>query len=329
MREMPFISFVVLSYQSGVYLEPCLKSIFSQSPDLEVILADNGSTDLGPHRAMDRFKDLIFIDHGENLGFAKGMNRAAKQAKGEWLGFINPDVVMHKDWLLHMKLAAKTYPEVSIFTSLQLNPENLEIMDGAGDGYSFFGFPFRMGYGQKKSTNLSVSAVFSPCGAAFMIRRELFEAMSGFYEPFFIYCEDADLGFRAQLRQEPVLLIPEAKVDHIGSATLGARSDFALSYGYRNRLWMYLKNTPWPVLVLTLWPHVIMTLIMAINDSLAGRGHVVWPTLKEALKGLKFIWFERKAVQETRLLGSFEFMTKMTWNPRTLLRRGLDLRKIK
>src|SRR5690606_19406548 len=108
--------------------------------------------------------------------------------------------------------------------------------------------------------NIEISEVFSPCGAAFVIARDLFEALNGFDERFFLYCEDADLGYRARLQGERTLLIPEAVVAHTGSATLGARSDVALYHGYRNRIWLYAKNTPLMVIALTIVPHIVFSL---------------------------------------------------------------------
>ncbi|MDC7682768.1 glycosyltransferase family 2 protein [Asticcacaulis sp. BYS171W] len=342
----PRFSLIVLAYQSGGYLERCIEALkalecapqsgsrFSESGarqtiDFEIILADNGSTDGAPQQVIAKHPDVRFVDNGGNMGFAKGMNQAAGHAKGQWLAFINPDVFVHATWLAQMDAAIEQYPDTRIFTSLQLDPQDQTILDGAGDGMTFFGFPFRMGYRASKPPHIPVSEVFSPCGAAFVIERGLFERLNGFYERFFIYCEDADLGMRARLQGERVLLIPEAKVDHIGSATLGARSDFALYHGYRNRLWMYLKNTPGPVMALTLLPHIGFSLSIALKDVLKGRGTIVGRALREAIFGLGAVWDDRRAIHKKRLLTSFDFLRLLTFSPRLILRRGLDLRSPK
>jgi N-acetylglucosaminyl-diphospho-decaprenol L-rhamnosyltransferase len=90
--------------------------------------------------------------------------------------------------------------------------------------------------------------VFSACGAATLIDRDLFLAMGGFDERFFCYCEDVDLGYRLRLAGETTLLLPAAVVEHVGSASTGVRSDFSIFHGSRNRIWTFIKNTPTPLL---------------------------------------------------------------------------------
>lgn len=328
MTAAPEFSLIVLSYQSGHYLHGCLESLFAQAgDDYEVILADNSSSDGAPQAAVRDFPGLRFVDNGGNLGYAGGNNAAAKIARGRWLCFINPDVVMHATWLTHMREAIATFRDTRVFTSLQVDPAEPDRLDGAGDGMTAFGFPFRMGYGQPRPAHLPVSEVFSPCGAAFVIARDLFESLNGFDERFFLYCEDADLGYRARLRRERVLLIPEAVVDHAGSATLGPRSDVALYHGYRNRVWLYAKNTPAAVMVLTLLPHIFLTLLLALKDVSNGRGRTVFRALTDACKGLGGVLNDRRRVQAARLLRNGALLRQLTWSPRVIMRRGLDLRR--
>lgn len=328
--DMPTFSFIVLSYQSGHYLKPCLESLFAlEGGDFEVILADNGSSDGAPQAAVKAFPELRLVSNGANLGYAGGNNAAAKTARGQWLCFINPDVVVHAQWLEAMRVAIAAYPQTHIFTSLQIDPQTPERLDGAGDGMTGFGFPFRMGYGQPRPRNIEVSEVFSPCGAAFVIARDLFAALNGFDERFFLYCEDADLGYRARLRREPTLLIPEAVVEHTGSATLGARSDVALYHGYRNRIWLYVKNTPSALIALTIVPHIVFSLSVALKDVWKGRGPIVMRALRDAFKGMGAVMRDRQYVQTTRTLSAGTLLRQLTWNPRVIIRRGLDLRRPK
>ncbi|MFT4091294.1 MAG: glycosyltransferase family 2 protein [Asticcacaulis sp.] len=326
----PTFSFIVLSYQSGDYLRGCLESLFAQAgDDYEVILTDNASGDGAPQAAVASFPTLKFVDNGANLGYAGGNNAAARTARGRWLCFINPDVVAEADWLKVMRAAIADFSQTRLFTSLQIDPVRPDHLDGAGDGMTAFGFPFRMGYGQARPEDLRVSEVFSPCGAAFVIEHSLFETLGGFDERFFLYCEDADLGYRARLRGEATLLIPEAVVGHVGSATLGARSDVALYHGYRNRIWLYAKNTPASVMALTIVPHIVFSLCVALKDVWKGRGSVVMRALRDALDGMGAVMRDRQYVQTTRSLSAGALLRQLTWNPRVILRRGLDLRRPK
>lgn len=319
------VSLIVLSYQSGAYIERCLDALMPF--DAEIILADNGSDDIDMAALQARYPRVKVLAFGENLGFAAGNNRAAQAATGDWLGFINPDAFADAGWLNAMTAAIAARPDIAIFTSLQLDPNAPGIMDGAGDGMTFFGFPFRMGYRRPLPAQLQPAEVLSPCGAAFFIRRDLWERLGGFDERYFCYCEDADLGQRAFLMGYPTLFVPEAKVDHLGSATFGARSDFALWHGYRNRPWLYLKTTPMALLWWSLPIHMGITLMMALKDTLKGRGRTVWSALWASLNGMGPIWAARENVQKSRTISALRLAKFLTWNPVKIVRRDIDHRR--
>ncbi len=325
---MTAISLIVLAYNSGKYLDRCLTAL--SAFDAEIICADNGSTDGSDFDALKaRFPNVRFHLHGENLGFAAGNNRAAATATGEWLGFINPDAFAEPDWLDAMRAAMAADPEARLFTSLQLDAADPTKMDGAGDAMTFFGFPYRMGFGQALPAHLPQAAVFSPCGAAFVMHRDLWRQLGGFDERFFTYCEDADLGFRAQLLGHRCRFVPAARVAHVGSASTSVRSDFALYHGYRNRVWLYLKNMPaillWPTLPL----HIGLTLAGAAVDTLKGKGGIVRKALGDAVAGMGPILAARKIIMKSKRIEALRLAALLTWNPAKIARRELDHRRLR
>jgi GT2 family glycosyltransferase len=318
---------ITLSYQSGETIRRCLDALLAQGAD-EVIHADNGSTDIDLDRLQSDYPAVRQVRNGANLGFAAGMNRAAAAATTDWIGFVNPDAFAAPDWLAAMKAAIAAHPDVHILTSLQLDDVRPDVLDGAGDAVTAFGFPYRMGWSRPVPAALKTAHVFAPCGAAFIIRRSLFEALDGFDEHFFCYCEDADLGFRAQLRGEPCLFVAEARVRHIGSASTAKRSDFALWHGYRNRIWLYFKSMPLALLIPTLPVHVGLTLVAVVADTLKGRGRIAWSGIGAAIKDIGPIVHVRKKVQKARRLSVLRLASRLTWNPLTILKRGLDHRSL-
>ena len=323
----PKLSLITLSFQSGSYIDRCLGSLLDQSAH-EVIHADNGSNDIDLDELLSDYPTVRQVRNGANLGFAAGMNRAAATATGDWLAFINPDAFLDSNWLSVMTAAIRAHPEARLFASLQSDAETSTRLDGAGDAMTFFGFPYRMGFGQAIPANLATGEVFAPCGAAFVIRRDLFTHLGGFDESFFCYCEDADLGFRARLAGETCLLIPEAKVAHIGSASTSVRSDFALYHGYRNRLWLYVKNVPLLLLLPTLPIHIGLTLAGAVKDTVKGKGGIVWKALFDALKGMGPIFSQRKLIQKVRKIGPLRLAKSLTWNPMKIARRAIQIRRL-
>jgi len=321
-------SLIVLSYNSGKYLDRCLAAL--SAFDAEIICADNGSSDGTDFQALEaKFPNVEFKLFGANLGFAAGNNRAAAEATAEWLGFINPDAFADAGWLDAIHAAIAADPDVRLLTSLQLDAADPAKMDGAGDAMTFFGFPYRMGFGQHVPAHLPPADVFAPCGAAFVIRRDLWQTLGGFDERFFTYCEDADLGFRAQLLGHRCRFVPGAWVYHVGSASTSVRSDFALYYGYRNRLWLHLKNMPLGLLIPTLPVHIGLTLLGAVADTLKGKGGIVWKALGDALSGLGPILAARKIIMKSKRIEALRLAALLTWNPAKIARRAMDHRRLR
>lgn len=318
---MPAFSLIVLSYNSGAYIERCLDAMTALGAE-EVILADNGSTDMNLDALRQKYPAIRVIDNGGNLGFAEGNNRAADVASGYWLGFINPDAFPEPGWLDAMRAAIDRHPDTAMFTALQIDDGDPSRLDGMGDSLTFFGFPYRAGFGRPMPDHVAEREVFSPCGAAFVIRADLYRQLGGFDARFFCYCEDADLGFRARSLGHVCRLIPKARIRHIGSAALGVRSDFALYHGYRNRIWLYAKNMPLGLLILTLPFHATMTCAGALKDTVKGKGSVVWRAIGNAFLGLGPILRDRKKIQTRRQIGALRLAKVLTWNPLTIARRG-------
>jgi N-acetylglucosaminyl-diphospho-decaprenol L-rhamnosyltransferase len=318
---VPTASLIILSYNSGVYIERCLDAATALGAG-EVILADNGSTNMDFDALRAKYPSVNIVDNGGNLGFAEGNNRAAAQATGEWLGFINPDAFAEPNWLNAMHAAIQTHPDTAMFTALQIEDNDPTRLDGLGDSLTFFGFPYRSGFGQPLPSRVEARETFSPCGAAFVIRADLYRQLGGFDSRFFCYCEDADLGFRARLLGHTCRLVPEARIRHIGSAALGVRSDFALYHGYRNRIWLYAKNMPLGLLLLTLPVHAVVTCLGAAKDTLKGKGGLVCKAIRDAFAGMGPILRDRKKIQSERRIGALRLAKVLTWNPLTIARRG-------
>lgn len=317
----PTFSLIILSYNSGAYIERCLDAATALRAE-EVILADNGSANMDLDALRAKYPGVKIIDNGGNLGFAEGNNRAAAQATGDWLGFINPDAFAEPGWLDAMQTAIRAHPDTAMFAAVQIEDSDLSKLDGLGDSLTFFGFNYRAGFSQPLPAQVPAREVFAPCGAAFVIRADLYRQLGGFDARFFCYCEDADLGLRARLLGHTCRLVPEARIRHIGSAAMGVRSDFALYHGYRNRIWFYVKNMPLSLLVLTLPVHVVVTCLGVAKDTMKGKGGLVWQAISDAFSGMGPILRDRKKIQGSRRIGALRLAKVLTWNPLTIARRG-------
>ncbi|MBC6983612.1 glycosyltransferase family 2 protein [Caulobacter sp. 17J80-11] len=322
----PAVSVLIVAYESGPVLARCLSALKAQTfQDFEILIADNGSRDGAAQTAAAADPALRLLEFGENLGFAEANNRAAQAARGRWLALLNPDAFAEPDWLEALVAAAEAQPDVRCFTSLQVAEHDPAVLDGAGDAMTLAGVPYRAGYGRARPERVPAGEVFAACGAAMLVERALFLDVGGFDKAFFCYCEDMDLGYRLRLRGERVRLVPDAVVRHVGSSTLGARSDFALWHGVRNRLWTYVKNTPPLLLAVTFPLHAAAVAALVAGSVLKGE-RAAWRGLKAGLAGLPAAWRARKAVQAARLVGSLEIARALTWSPLKAAARAVDVR---
>lgn len=273
MQKAPDFSVVIVNFNGAAFLQGAIDSLKAQTHrNFEVILIDNGSTD-GSLDALDTegLPALTLIREDANHGFARGNNLAAAQAKGTWLALLNPDARASPSWLAALKRAATTYPETRTFASAQFLLDNPDTLDGAGDAYLLFGFPWRGGFGRAAGELPGPGFCFSACGASAVYERNLFLSVGGFDERFFCYCEDVDLGFRLQLMGEDCRFVPDAAVEHAGSAISGRESEFSTYHGTRNRIWAYAKNMPLGLILLTLPGHIILSLYLLAHSSFTPR----------------------------------------------------------
>ena len=326
----PAISVIIVSYESGPTLERCLAALGAQTfTDFEILLVDNASTDGAPQAAAAADPTIRFLQPGANLGFAAGNNLAARQARGRWLVLLNPDAYPKPDWLAALIDGTERHPDVRCFTSLQMVADEPGLMDGAGDVMTSAGIPFRGGYRRKRPADLREGEVFSACGAATLIDRDLFLGLGGFDERFFCYCEDVDLGYRLRLAGEATLLLPAAVVEHVGSASTGVRSDFAIFHGSRNRIWTFIKNTPPLLLWLTTPLHVAVTAGLLLLHWRRGDAGPVVRGIRAAFRreALDPILASRRELQAGRKAGSSDILRAMAIDPVAFFGRRIVIRR--
>ena len=200
----------------------------------------------------------------------------------------------------------------------QLAADDPAVLDGAGDAMTLIGLPYRMGWRKPRPDRVPAGEVFSPCGAAMLIARETFLEMGGFESRFFSYCEDVDLGYRLRLAGGRTRLVPDAVVHHVGSSTLGARSDFAIFHGFRNRLWTFARNTPSVLMPVAAPLHALATLLLLAGCIARGEGGPAWRGIRAALPKM----VEMRLAQAGACRHVRHTIAAMTWSPLKTIRRA-------
>jgi GT2 family glycosyltransferase len=298
----PRISVIVLNYNGRQWLGPCLAALAAQAdaPAFETLLVDNGSADGSIGFVAASFPSVRIVDNGRNLGFAGGNNAGARAALGDTLVFVNNDTIPAVDWLARLHAASIAATGRDLVTSRIVFLDRPDVVDSAGDGYLRAGGAFKHGHGAYIAGFMSSREVFGVCGAAFLIRRDIFERLHGFDEDFFMVYEDVDLSYRARLAGYRCWYAADAVVKHAGSGTLGVMSATAVFHGQRNLEWVWLKNTPAGLLLRTAPSHVMYSLAGILHYAAKG---MVGPVLKgklHALLGLPGVLARRRLVQHDR-----------------------------
>lgn len=330
MTGTPDFSVLIVNYNGGAYVQGALDSLKRQTHrSFEVILLDNASAD-GSVDGLDACGLPAFrlMREAENHGFARGNNLAAAEAKGRWLALLNPDAAARPDWLAEVLAGTMRHPGAASFACTQLWMHDETKLDGAGDNYLLFGIPWRGGYHRPVTELPAEGTCFSPCGASAVYHRETFVAAGGFDERLFCFCEDVDLGFRLRLEGGSCVFLPGAVVSHAGGGLSDKVSGFAVRYGTRNRLWVYLKCMPMPLLIATLPGHIALTLAILLRGLMTGRFGDAMKGLVEAARGLGPVWENRRVVQAHRTASLGSLTRAMVWNPLKMLGRRMAVRPV-
>lgn len=329
---VPFVTVVTVAYNSGALLQQCVDALAEQTMgDFEAVIVDNASQDGSVERLMLPDGRFRIVHAGSNLGFAAGNNLAFGHVASPWIATLNPDAMPAPDWLAALKRATERYPNAGMFGSTQIDAADPRRLDGCGDAYSFLGMSWRGLHGRSIELLPPTGETFAPCAAAALYRRDLLEAVGGFDERFFCYCEDVDLAFRVRLVGALCVQVADAVVRHVGSAITGVDSYFTLYHSARNRVWLMVKNLPLALLALLLPMHLAY-MALTLWRHRREQSHYAAATfegLRAAFEDLRPALAARRDIQRRRRVSTLAVARMLCWNPRKLWRRDPDLRPLR
>jgi GT2 family glycosyltransferase len=302
---IPEASVVIVTWNGRAYLDACLAGIAAQQGITpETIVVDNGSTDGTVEHLRRHFPWVRVVALPENRGFAGGNNAGAREARGEFIAFLNNDTIADPTWLHALRRGIDPAAGFLLATSLIVYMHDPSIVDSAGDGLLRWGGAFKRHHGARADEAVASGEVFGVCGAACLMPKAVFDELGGFDEDFFASHEDVDLSYRARLRGYRCRYVADAVVRHHGSATLGRVSAAAVFHGQRNLEWMYLKNTPGVLLARTLPGHLVYNAAAALHFTRAGLGGTFVRAKLAALAGVPAMLRKRAAIQRGRSVGA-------------------------
>jgi GT2 family glycosyltransferase len=301
--EAPLLSAIIPNWNGLPYLPACLEALRRQTyPHLEVILVDNASTDHSTAWVEQHHPEVAIIRLEHNRGLTGAINRGITAAQGAVIAPLNNDTEVAPTWAQALVAALAAHPQAGMAASKLLLFDRRDTLHSAGDACRVDGIPVNRGVWQKDEGQFDRDEyIWGGCGGAVAYRRAMLDDIGLFDEDLFMYCEDVDLNWRAQLAGYRCVFAPQAIVYHHLSATGGGIT--ASYYTGRNTLWVLAKNYPGPLLRRYWWP-ILRAQLGITRDALnAWHGAAARARLRGQLAG----WLgipgclrKRRAIQAAR-----------------------------
>ena len=179
-QDLPPVDVVTVTYNSGAFIRDLVYSLQASNypPELlSLTITDNGSSDdtldiLDSLSATTALKQFQVLRSKQNLGYGKGVNKAARSGNAPYIMVVNPDVRFTQDCLSTLVRTAVNDTGAWLWEPRQFPYEHPKYYDP-----------------------VSLDVLWSS-GAAFLIRRDKFKEIGGFDESIFLYADDVDLSFR-------------------------------------------------------------------------------------------------------------------------------------
>lgn len=300
----------IVTWNNEVDAIECAESLLKQTiaQDLVVVFIDNGS-----HRrtnyALRIFAEKHSTEHvdyfstGYNGGTAGGFNAIVHYATThgiEYVGSLNADAVADKRWCEALVAQLDDNPHAGIATGKLLHRDGKTI-DTTGDFYTIWGIP-----GPRLRDQLASEApkmpgeVFGATGGGFVARASMYNNIGPYDETLFMYFEDIDLSFRAQLMGYKVRYTPDAVAYHKRGASADTVPGLAVYNTFKNLPIVFVKNVPLR-LCLSMYPRFVLAYTLILGNAIVrGRGI---PAIKGWLMSWRYLihmFVERRRIQASR-----------------------------
>jgi GT2 family glycosyltransferase len=237
---------VVLNWNGGDDTLLALESLRG----IETICVDNGSTDGSAEAVARRFPEVELIRTGANLGFAGGNNvgiRRALERGADWVLLVNNDAVADPGLADALSRAAAARPDAGILACKVLFEDGGTVMYAGASFHALLGYSGRrVGWGERDRFH-ERRDVERADGAAMAVSRGALERAGLLDDTLFAYVEDIELSLRVRRAGFAIVLVPDARVRHKGSASTGGGSSTTnLYYDTRNTIVVVERHRPLP-----------------------------------------------------------------------------------
>ena len=268
------VSVVILNWNGRKMLEKYLPSVvqFTTIPDVEIVVADNGSTDDSLHYLSEQFPSVRQVKLPQNYGFAEGYNRALSQIDAQYFVLLNSDVAVSDGWLDPLcKYMDEHLDVVACQPKIRsaVRPNYFEHAGAAGGYIDAYAYPFCRGrifseVEKDEGQYDTIEDIFWASGACLMVRANEYFSAGGLDGTFFAHMEEIDLCWRLRSRGKRIVCHSGSVIYHYGGGTLNVDSPRKTYLNFRNNLLMIYKNQTEEKLYSTLFVRFFMDALAAI-----------------------------------------------------------------
>lgn len=300
----PDVSIIIVTYNSSEDILQCVDGAkkHTRNCSTEFIILDNCSKDSTVKIIQEEISDALLIQPDKNLGFAKGVNEAAKRAKGKYVLLLNPDTTIFSNAIGNIYKFAEENPQYGLYGAKTLKPDRtLQPLSclGLPSLWSIFTFATGLSAIFKNTVFFdpeslgkwkrdTVKEVGSIVGCFLLCRLKHWKTLKGFDETFYMYGEDVDLAFRSRQLGYPSVINPSSELIHeFGKSSQTPIHKLIMLYKgkatYINKHWSGIQKKAAKTLLKT--GIAIRASIVSITNAKDTRYQTLWDRRKEWQNG--------------------------------------------
>lgn len=260
MTRRPKVVVIILNWNGRALTLKCLETVAACPYDpIEVLVVDNGSDDGSIGAIREAFPQVAVLELDENLGYARGNNAGlawALQRNPDWILFLNNDTEVAPDLLEQLIKGTEVFPDGGLFGPKVFYADRRQVIWYAGGEVNLLLGRLRH-RGIREQDNGQYD---EPCrtdfvsGCCMLIRAEAAQTLGGFDPAYAMYVEDADLCYRARERYGNCYYLPDGKVWHAVSSSLGGvLSGRKVWLKFASSMRFFWRYAPW-----WYWPSILM-----------------------------------------------------------------------
>ncbi len=306
------VSVIIVTYNGEKFIKKLIESVAEQTfKDIELIVVDNASKDKTVE-IISEFREKFDFPYKtiileKNLGYTGGVNLGIKNSSGDFTLILNQDTYLEKDFI---EKALKGFEDKEVgLVSGKILRFDKETIDSTGQFLSLSLYPVERDYNKKASDIERKREIFSVCGAVAFYRRKTLEDIKiddeYFDKDFFMFFDDIDIGWRANIRGWKGIYVSDAIAYHFRSGTVIKRGKLFLTFKrspliqyhiIKNRYLTLLKNVRLSQLLLHLpfifFRDIVYLLVIIKNPSILKKLLGSAKIFKKAFKKRKKVWMK-------------------------------------